>query len=180
MDFPCATCGWSGARTRSGSIARPSGSANFRISSMIENTQVGYPPRYRTIRRLLDPQPPPQSPEHLWPDHPRQAGADPHVGRVRLRLLSPTTSEKSQHVEQRTSYVAPADEAERYYLESLIREDFMLCHPGRDAGGRQAPSDVLEGGQGAAGLDGARCLPGSGRSGNSPSLQPHALSRPRT
>jgi hypothetical protein len=27
-------------------------------------------------------------------------------------------------------YVQPADEAERIYLESLIREDFMLCHPG--------------------------------------------------
>ncbi len=27
-------------------------------------------------------------------------------------------------------FVCPADEAERAYLESLIREDFEHCHPG--------------------------------------------------
>lgn len=27
-------------------------------------------------------------------------------------------------------YVRPADETERAYLESLIREDFERCHPG--------------------------------------------------
>jgi len=27
-------------------------------------------------------------------------------------------------------YVRPANEAERAYLESLIREDFEQCHPG--------------------------------------------------
>jgi hypothetical protein len=27
-------------------------------------------------------------------------------------------------------YVRPANEAERAYLESLIREDFERCHPG--------------------------------------------------
>jgi hypothetical protein len=27
-------------------------------------------------------------------------------------------------------YVRPANEAERTYLESLIREDFERCHPG--------------------------------------------------
>ncbi len=27
-------------------------------------------------------------------------------------------------------YVQPANEAERAYLESLIREDFAQCHPG--------------------------------------------------
>ena len=27
-------------------------------------------------------------------------------------------------------YVCPADETERAYLESLIREDFERCHPG--------------------------------------------------
>jgi hypothetical protein len=30
----------------------------------------------------------------------------------------------------RYHYVRPADEAERAYLESLIREDFERCHPG--------------------------------------------------
>jgi len=29
----------------------------------------------------------------------------------------------------RYHYVRPADEAERTYLESLIREDFERCHP---------------------------------------------------
>ncbi len=29
----------------------------------------------------------------------------------------------------RYHYVRPADEAERAYLESLIREDFERCHP---------------------------------------------------
>jgi hypothetical protein len=27
-------------------------------------------------------------------------------------------------------YLRPADEAERIYLESLVREDFSWCHPG--------------------------------------------------
>lgn len=27
-------------------------------------------------------------------------------------------------------YIHPANEAERFYLESLIREDYERCHPG--------------------------------------------------
>jgi hypothetical protein len=73
-------------------------------------------------------------------------------------------------------YVQPADEAERIYLESLIREDFMLCHPGETLEDvkRRAAFSKEDKGLLRDWMALAACRAAADRA-NLPSLQPHAL-----
>jgi hypothetical protein len=46
------------------------------------------------------------------------------------RAVSPMKNGENDMLSDYHHYVRPANEAERAWLESLIREDFERCHPG--------------------------------------------------
>jgi hypothetical protein len=54
--------------------------------------------------------------------------ADPDAGARRPRRRS--ENGENDMLSNSHHHVLPADEADRAYLESLIREDFARCHPG--------------------------------------------------